>query len=122
MEPLSPPPLPCCSFLPVGVSFPFAISYRAQLGRLGGSRWGWVLQIKFPCHPPLSRWTRERDDGGTGYKETPTGEKEQRGREEGQQGLVSFMGGRGGVEERKVALQVAMMLMMMMFITIIAGD
>ena len=26
----------------------FAISYRAQLGRLGGSRWGWVLQIK--CH------------------------------------------------------------------------
>ena len=25
-------------------------AYRAQLGRLGGSRWGWVLQIKFPCH------------------------------------------------------------------------
>ena len=23
---------------------------RAQLGRVGGSRWGWVLQIKFPCH------------------------------------------------------------------------
>ena len=27
---------------------------RAQLGRVGGSRWGWVLQIKFPCHPPFS--------------------------------------------------------------------
>ena len=25
------------------------VAYRAQLGRLG-SRWGWVLQIKFPCH------------------------------------------------------------------------
>ena len=23
------------------------VAYRAQLGRLGGSRWGWVLQIKF---------------------------------------------------------------------------
>ena len=22
------------------------VAYRAQLGRLGGSRWGWVLQIK----------------------------------------------------------------------------
>ena len=30
-----------------GVSF---VAYRAQLGRVGGSRWGWVLQIKFPCH------------------------------------------------------------------------
>ena len=26
------------------------VAYRAQLGRVGGSRWGWVLQIKFPCH------------------------------------------------------------------------
>ena len=44
VEPLSPPPLPCCSFSPVGVSFSLvAISYRAQLGRVGGSRWGWVL-------------------------------------------------------------------------------
>ena len=42
--------IPCCSFSPVGVSLPFAISYRAQLGRLGGSRWGWVLQIKLRCH------------------------------------------------------------------------
>jgi hypothetical protein len=32
------------------INLPFAISYRAQLGRLGGSRWGWVLQIKIPCH------------------------------------------------------------------------
>ena len=24
------------------------VALRAQLGRLGGSRWGWVLQIKFP--------------------------------------------------------------------------
>ena len=24
--------------------------YKAQLGRVGGSRWGWVLQIKFPYH------------------------------------------------------------------------
>ena len=64
------------------------------------------------------RWWQKR----FGDKETPTGEKEQRGREEGQQGLVSFMGGRGGVEERKVALQLALMLMMMMFITIFAGD
>ena len=31
-----------------------AISYRAQLGRVGGSRWVWVLQIKFPCHYSLS--------------------------------------------------------------------
>ena len=23
--------------------------YRAQFGRLGGSRWGWVLQIQYPC-------------------------------------------------------------------------
>ena len=28
-----------------GVSF---VAYRAQSGRVGGSRWGWVLQIK--CH------------------------------------------------------------------------
>ena len=49
------PPLPCCSFSPVGVSFSLvAISYRAQLGRLGGSRWGWVLQMKFPCQSSLS--------------------------------------------------------------------
>ena len=31
----------------------FPLSYRAQLvsqlGRLGGSRWGWVLQTKHPC-------------------------------------------------------------------------
>ena len=26
------------------------VSDRAQLGRLGGSRWGWLLQVKFPCH------------------------------------------------------------------------
>ena len=26
----------------------------AQLGRLGGSRWGWVLPIKFPCHTFIS--------------------------------------------------------------------
>ena len=30
------------------------VSDRAQLGRLGGSRWGWVLQIKFPCQHSLS--------------------------------------------------------------------
>ena len=48
-SPCRPPPLPCCSFSPVGVSLLDAISYRAQLGRVGGSRWGWVLQIKFPC-------------------------------------------------------------------------
>ena len=26
------------------------VAYRAQLGRVGGSRWGWVLQIQIPCH------------------------------------------------------------------------
>ena len=44
--PCSPPcsllALPCV--LGGGVSF---VAYRAQLGRLGGSRWGWVLQIKY---------------------------------------------------------------------------
>ena len=33
--------------MPYGVS---CVAYRVQLGRVGGSRWGWVLQIKFPCH------------------------------------------------------------------------
>ena len=31
-----------------GVGFP-VLAHRAQLGRVGGSRWGWVLEIKFPC-------------------------------------------------------------------------
>ena len=49
VEPLSPPPLPCCSFSPVGVSFSLvAISYRAQLGRLGGSRSGLGSSNKNP--------------------------------------------------------------------------
>ena len=54
VEPLSPPPLPCCSFSPVGVSFSLvAISYRAQLGRLGGSRSGLGSSNKIPV-PQLS--------------------------------------------------------------------
>ena len=44
--PRSPPcfllTLPCV--LGGGVS---CVAYRAQLGRLGGSGWGWVLQIKY---------------------------------------------------------------------------
>ena len=28
----------------------YCVAYRAQFGRVGDSRWGWVLQIKFPCH------------------------------------------------------------------------
>ena len=34
------------------------MAHRAQLGRLGGSRWRWVLYLKFPCHHSLSRETR----------------------------------------------------------------
>ena len=50
---LLPPPdfLGRLLFLPprwgCGVSF---VSSRAQIGRVGGSQWGWVLQTKFPCH------------------------------------------------------------------------
>ena len=48
-SPCRPPPLPCCSFSPVGVSFSLvAISYRAQLGRLGGSRSGLGSSNKNP--------------------------------------------------------------------------
>ena len=32
-----------------GVSF---VAYRAQLGRVGGSRWGWVLHIKYRAIKP----------------------------------------------------------------------
>ena len=50
-------PLPSLVCWGGGVSF---VAHRAQLGRVGGSRWGWVLQIKSPCHkthpsPPTSR-------------------------------------------------------------------
>ena len=57
-------PFPCCSSALVG-SFFFSLSslpsfvcwgvgfrvlaHRAQSGRVGGSRWGWVLYIKYPC-------------------------------------------------------------------------
>ena len=54
MEPLSPSP---SSLLLLFAGWGlFFLPYRAQLGRVGGSRWGWVLQIKFPCQecrPPL---------------------------------------------------------------------
>ena len=36
------------------------VSDRAQLGRLGGSRWGWLLQIKFPCHDDVYYYIGER--------------------------------------------------------------
>ena len=39
-----------CPSLCVGGGGVSCVALRAQLGRLGGSRWGWVLQIKFPCH------------------------------------------------------------------------
>ena len=37
------------------------MAYRAQLGRLGGSRWGLVLQIKLPCRAIQER---ERENVG----------------------------------------------------------
>ena len=43
---------PCLSLCVWEVGF--RVLPRAQLGRLGGSRWGWALQIKFPCHNSLS--------------------------------------------------------------------
>ena len=30
---------------------PQSTLYSAKLGRVGGSRWGWVLRIEFPCPP-----------------------------------------------------------------------
>ena len=40
---------------------------RAQSGRLGGSRWGWVLQNKMPCHTgfPLADRAQSRRVGGS---------------------------------------------------------
>ena len=59
----TPPPCECmgclshrCSVSLLNKWGLFFLPYRAQLGRVGGSRWGWVLQIKFPCQecrPPL---------------------------------------------------------------------
>ena len=40
-----PPPIPCMSCL----SHRCSVSLLNK-GRVGGSRWGWVLQIKIPCH------------------------------------------------------------------------
>ena len=36
------------------------VAYRAQLGRLGGSRWGWVLQIKIPVPPHTLSFSEEK--------------------------------------------------------------
>ena len=54
VEPLS-PPTSSLLLLFAGWGLIFFLPYRAQLGRVGGSRWGWVLQIKFPCqHTPAT--------------------------------------------------------------------
>ena len=49
-------PALCCSLSPVGVSCScsFALSYRAQLGRVGGSRSGLGSSNKIPVHSSLS--------------------------------------------------------------------
>ena len=45
-------PCPPCPLCVEGVGFR-VLAHRAQLGRVGGSRWGWVLYMKYPCNFPV---------------------------------------------------------------------
>ena len=49
LPPVRVDPCPPCLVLCVGGVGFRVLAHRAHLGRFGGSRWGWVLEIKFPC-------------------------------------------------------------------------
>ena len=56
LPPVRVDPCPPCLVLCVGGVGFRVLAHRAHLGRFGGSRWGWVLEIKFPCRRTGTRW------------------------------------------------------------------